>query len=177
MAVLFRTRESKVPACITPSRSVKTYSLCIPLLMPMADLRSSAQIGLRTSQLYRQILSMLARSMRDIPVYDHPIDQIEPETQISEAYRDAALRLVLVLEIAYDFVVQSDRPRMAMQQVGVALGLPSALKMSEIQLALLNQVTRQDFSKGVTKFLRIAQLPAPLALKSEAAKAAFRNCH
>jgi hypothetical protein len=38
----------------------KTYSLCIPLLMPMADLRSSAQIGLRISQLYRQILRSMA---------------------------------------------------------------------------------------------------------------------
>jgi hypothetical protein len=82
---------------------------------------------------------------RDIPVYAHPIDELEPEPQISEAYRDAALRLVLVLEIAYDFVVQSDRPRMAMQQVGIALGLPSALRASETELALLNQVTRQVF--------------------------------
>ena len=120
---------------------------------------------------------MLARSMRDIPVYDHPIDQIEPETQISEAYREAALRLVHLMEIAYDFVVQSDRPKMAMQQVGVALGLPSALRASETELVLLNQVTRQDFSKGVTKFLRIAQLPPALGIKSDAAKAAFRNCH
>jgi hypothetical protein len=30
--------------------------------------------------------------------------------------------------------------------------------MSETELALLNQVTRQFFSEGVTKFLRIAQL-------------------
>jgi hypothetical protein len=37
---------------------------------------------------------------------------------------------------------------MAMQQVGVALGLPSALRTTEAELALLNQVTRQNFSKG-----------------------------
>jgi hypothetical protein len=49
--------------------------------------------------------------------------------------------------------------------------------MSEIQLALLNQVTRQDFSKCVTKFLRIAQLPPAPGIKADAAKAAFRNSH
>jgi hypothetical protein len=72
-------------------------------------------------------------STRDIPVYAHPIDDIEPEVHVTESYREAALRLVLVLEIAYDFVVQSDRPRMAMQQVGIALGLPSALRTSETE--------------------------------------------
>jgi hypothetical protein len=66
---------------------------------------------------------------------------------------------------------------MAMRQVGIALGLPSAARQSETELALLNQVTRQDFSKGVTKFLRIAQLPPALGLKSDAAKAAFRKRH
>lgn len=50
---------------------------------------------------------------------------------------------------------------MAMQQVGFALGLPSAARQSETELALLNQVTRQDFTKGVTQFLRIAQLLPP----------------
>jgi hypothetical protein len=39
----------------------------------------------------------------------------------------------------------------------------------ETEVALLNQVTRQDFSKGVTRFLRIAQLPPALGLKSDAA--------
>ena len=120
---------------------------------------------------------MLRGSIHEIPFNHHPIDDIEPEPQISEAYRDAALRLVLVLEIAYDFVVQSDRPRMAMQQVGIALGLPSALRASETELALLNQVTRQDFSKGVTRFLRVSQLPPALGIKSDAAKASFRNSH
>jgi hypothetical protein len=116
-------------------------------------------------------------STRDIPFYAHPIDELEPEPPSTEAYREAALRLIHVLEIAYDFVVQSERPRMAMQQVGIALGLPSAVKMSEIQLALLNQVTRQDFSKGVTKFLRVSQLPPAFGLKTDAAKSNFRNCH
>jgi hypothetical protein len=75
------------------------------------------------------------------------------------------------MELAYEFVVQSERPRMAMQQVGVALGLPWATRQSETELALLNQVTREDFSKGVTKFLRMAQLPPALGIKSDAAKA------
>jgi len=44
-------------------------------------------------------------------------------------------------------------------------------------LALLNQVTRQDFSKGVTKFLRISQLPPAFGLKTDAAKSNFRECH
>ena len=39
----------------------------------------------------------------------------------------------------------------------------------ETEVALLNQVTRQDFSKGVTRFLRITQLPPALGLKSDAA--------
>ena len=39
----------------------------------------------------------------------------------------------------------------------------------ETEVALLNQVTRQDFSKGVTRFLRIAQLPPALGSKSDAA--------
>jgi hypothetical protein len=59
--------------------------------------------------------------------------------------------------------------------VGVALGLPGAARQSETELALLDHVTRQDFSKGVTKFLRIAQLPPALGIKSDAAKASFRN--
>jgi hypothetical protein len=66
---------------------------------------------------------------------------------------------------------------MAMQQVGIAPGLPGAARQSETELALLNQVTRQHFSKGVTKFLRIAQLPPALRIKSDAAKASFRNSH
>jgi hypothetical protein len=118
---------------------------------------------------------MLKCSMREIAVNHHPIDDIEPEVQDVGSYREAAMRFKIVMELAYDFVVKSERPRMAMQQVGVALGLPSVVKMSEIQLALLNQVTRQDFSKGVTKFLLIAQLPPALGIKSDAAKASFRN--
>jgi hypothetical protein len=82
-----------------------------------------------------------------------------------------------VIAIIYDFVVQSERPRMTMQQVGVALGLPDAVKMSESQLAPLSRVRRQDFSKGVTKFLRIAHLPLALGIKLDAAKSSFRNCH
>jgi hypothetical protein len=34
------------------------------------------------------------------------------------------MRFKIVMELAYEFVVQSERPRMAMQQVGIALGLP-----------------------------------------------------
>lgn len=115
--------------------------------------------------------------MREIAVNHHPIDDIEPEVQNIGSYREAAVKFKNVIEVAYDFVVQSERPRMAMQQVGIALGLPSALRTSETELALLNHVTRQDFSKGVTKFLRVSQLPPALGIKSDAAKAAFGNSH
>jgi hypothetical protein len=88
----------------------------------------------------------------EIPYNHHPVDDIEPEIRETAAYREASLNFARVFGLAYEFVMQSDRPRMAMQQIGVALGLPQTLKMSEQQFALLNQVTRQDFSKGVTKF-------------------------
>jgi hypothetical protein len=114
---------------------------------------------------------------RDIPFNRHPVDEIEPEIEQSEAYRQAALRFLYVLEILYDFVVQSDRPRMAMQQVGLAMGIPAAAKMTEQEFALLNQVTRQDFSKGVTKFLRVSQLPPAFGLKSDESKLGYRHCH
>jgi hypothetical protein len=55
-------------------------------------------------------------------------------------------------------------------------GDPAALKMTEQEFALLNRVTEQDFSKGVTKFLRMAQLPPSLALKSDEAKFAYGRC-
>jgi hypothetical protein len=32
------------------------------------------------------------------------------------------------------------------------MGIPAALKMTEQEFALLNRVTEQDFTKGVTKF-------------------------
>ena len=115
--------------------------------------------------------------IEEIPFHHHPVDDIEPELPQTAAYREAALRLRAVLDIAYEFVCQSQRPRMAMQQIGVALGLPSALRTTEAELALLNQVTRQDFSKGVTQFLRITQLPPALTLKPDAAKLAYRHCH
>jgi hypothetical protein len=38
--------------------------------------------------------------------------------------------------------------------------------MSEQEYALLNQVTKQDFSKGVTPFVRISQLPPAFNLKA-----------
>jgi hypothetical protein len=120
---------------------------------------------------------MLSQSVQEIPFHHHPVDDIEPEAQNTAAYRECALRLRRTLDFVYEFVCQSQRPRMAMQQVGVALGLPAARQMSEQDFALLNQVTRQDFSKGVTKFLRIAQLPPALGIKSDAAKASFRNSH
>jgi hypothetical protein len=52
------------------------------------------------------------------------------------------------------------RPRMAMQQVGIALGLPGAARQSETELALLKQVNRQDSSKGVTKFFADSAIAA-----------------
>jgi hypothetical protein len=120
---------------------------------------------------------MPSRSIHEIPFHHHPVEDIEPLLERVSSYREAALKFKSVMEVAYHFVVTSDRPRMAMQQVGIALGLPTALKSSESELALLNQVTRQDFSKGVTKFLRMSQLPPALALKSEAQKAVYRNSH
>ncbi|SRR5258707_5130717 len=113
--------------------------------------------------------------MREIPFNHHPVDDIEPEIEFTEAYRQAALRFLFVLEVAYDFVVQSDRPRMAMQQIGMAMGIPAAAKLSEQEFALLNQVTRQDFSKGVTKFLRVSQMPPAFGLKSDEAKNISRD--
>jgi hypothetical protein len=77
---------------------------------------------------------MLKCSMREIAIDHQPIDDIEPEIREIGSYREAPMKFRIVMELAYDFVVQSERPKMAMQQVGVALGLPSALKMSEIQL-------------------------------------------
>lgn len=115
-------------------------------------------------------------SPREIPFIRHPVEDLEPELETPASYREASQRLLYVLEIAYDFVVQSDRPRMAMQQVGFALGIPAASNMSEQDFALLNQVTRQDFSKGVTKFLRVSQLPPSFGSKSDEAKFAYRNC-
>jgi hypothetical protein len=112
---------------------------------------------------------------REYSLLRPPIDHIEPLSENLSSHREAALLLRVVLEVAYEFVLQSSRPRMAMQQVGVALGLPSASRTTEAELALLNQVTRKDFSKGVTKFLRIAQLPAHLNLKPDAAKFAYRR--
>lgn len=122
-------------------------------------------------------LSAYDLSEHEFAVYHHPVDDIEPEERETAPYRECALRLLSVLEIAYDFVCQSQRPRMAMQQVGVALGIPAALRMTEQEFALLNQVARDDFSEGVTKFLRVSQLPPALALKADAAKAAYRDCH
>jgi hypothetical protein len=81
------------------------------------------------------------------------------------AYREASLRLLPVLEIIYHFVAQSDRPRMAIQQEALRLGFPTALRTSEAELALLNHVTRQAFSKFVAHFLIISQLPPALASK------------
>jgi hypothetical protein len=113
---------------------------------------------------------------REIAFNHHPVDDIEPEIEYAEAFREASLRFAYVLEIAYHFVVTSDRPRMAMQQIAVALGLPAARQMSEQEFALLNQVTRQDFSKGVTKFLRISGLPPAFGLKSDETKLNLRDC-
>jgi hypothetical protein len=118
----------------------------------------------------------LSSASAEIPYHHHPVDDLEPQPEQSEAFRDAALRLIPILEIIYYFVNNSSRPRTAIQQVDVALGIPAALAHSEHEFALINQVTRQDFSKGVVKFLRMAQLPPSLTLKSDAARAAYQYC-
>src|SRR5260370_37486226 len=99
---------------------------------------------------------------------------VDYQIQDVESYREAELRFKAVMEIVYAFVLRSERPRMAMQQVGTALGLRSA-GQSETELALMNQLTLQGFSKGVVRFLRMAQLPPALRLKSDADKATYRN--
>jgi hypothetical protein len=84
---------------------------------------------------------MLSRSIHEIPFNHHPIDDIEPDVKNIGSYRAAAVKFKNVMELAYDFVVQSEHPRMATQQVSIALGLPHANRQSETELALLNQVT------------------------------------
>jgi hypothetical protein len=91
---------------------------------------------------------LLSRSIHEIPFNRHPIDDIEAEVQNIESYRRAAMTFKNVMEVAQHFVVQSERPRMAMQRVGIALSLRAPTEQSETELALLNQVTRQDLSKA-----------------------------
>jgi len=68
-----------------------------------------------------------SRSIHEIPFNRHPIDDIEAEVQNIGSYRRAAMTFKNVMEVAQHLVVQSERPRMAIQQVGIAFRLPSAI--------------------------------------------------
>jgi len=105
----------------------------------------------------------------------HPVDELEPLDVTADAYRDAAQRLALCLEAVFRFLETSRRRDLANAQWAVALGLPSVQGHSVTELALQFGVTKQDFSKGVTRFLRMSGLPPAFGLKTDRAKQAYRD--
>lgn len=104
----------------------------------------------------------------------HPVDELEPLDRCSDEYRQAAKRLAVSLEAVFRFVQNSRRKDLANTQWAVALGLPSVRGQSVTDLALQFGVTKQDFSKGVTRFLRMSGLPPAFGLKSDQAKQTYR---
>jgi len=105
----------------------------------------------------------------------HPVDELEPIDPNSDAYREASKRLVLVLEAVFHFLQTSRRKDLATLQWAIALGLPSVRGQDLTGLALQLGVTRQDVSKGVTRFLRMSGLPPAFGLKSDQAKEVYRR--
>ena len=99
---------------------------------------------------------------------------MEPLDEQGSEYRMAAVRLATVLEAVYHFTHTSRNKTVATQQWAMALGLPSVRGQSVTQVAHSLNVSKQDLSKGITRFLSLANLEPAFGLKSDKAKLSYR---
>jgi len=67
---------------------------------------------------------------------DNPVDHLEPEVFAVNSYREAAIRMIVVLEAADTFMTGARDARMAWTQISIALGLNSTRGQSETQLPI-----------------------------------------
>jgi hypothetical protein len=112
---------------------------------------------------------------------EHPMDILEPEQEIQNAYREASKQLLPILSCAIEFINGSRDAHLAVLQVAVAVGDILTAGMTITDLADHCGVTKQDFSRGAVKFRLRANLPPALGMKSEAARKKYQKtngrCH
>ncbi len=104
-----------------------------------------------------------------------PVDLLEPETFEPNAFREAAIRMIVVLEAADTFVSGARDARLAWIQVSIALGLHSTLGKSETEIAAEMGITKQAISRGTVTFLRITGLSPAFGLKTTAARRTYQK--
>ena len=103
--------------------------------------------------------------------YTHPIDLIEP-LEYENAYAQAAVFFFGLLESSIAHIMASDKTRVGLAQIKVALGL-SDESMSEIAARL--GVTPQCISKGAKAFIAENNLPIPRGMEGEESSEAHRK--
>lgn len=94
----------------------------------------------------------------------HPVDELEPLPTDPNGYRDAAKRLVGILEAVFRFMDASPEKHLASLQWAFALGLPSVRPYEVAELARQWGVSERHFRAGVNRFLELANVPPACGL-------------
>jgi hypothetical protein len=105
----------------------------------------------------------------------NPVDLLEPETFEPNAYRECAVRLIVILECVDWFVASHRDARLAAIQVSLALGLNSTRGRSVTDVAAELGMTKQAVSRGCAEFLRMSGLDSPFGLKSAVARRTYQK--
>jgi hypothetical protein len=96
----------------------------------------------------------------------------EGEEEKDNAYREAALRILPILQAALGHCLAAKTPEIGLAQLKFAFGIE---ERSMHDVAPLLGITPQCLSRGAKEFVRDNNLPTPPCMKSEAASESFRN--
>lgn len=109
---------------------------------------------------------------------DHnPIDEIEPEEVQENAYREAAMKMLVFLHAAFSYIHEArSKDEMAIRfwAVSSAIDHPACDGKSDLHIASDCSTTRANFSKHKLSFERQNNLPPTFSQKSVAARQSYR---
>lgn len=99
-------------------------------------------------------------------------NDLEPEIQPSKEYREAAMRLLPLIESGIAHCLAAETPEIGRIQVKYALGLESRPMR---QVAGTLGISVACISRGAKEFQQANNLPTPPCMKSEEASASYRE--
>ena len=107
-----------------------------------------------------------------------PVDELEPLPANPSEYREAAVRLIRGSCIVWTpSSVAPATPGLRISRFQSRWALCSTRGRTVTDIAEEIGITKQALSRGVAKFLRMAQIEPAFGLKSNEARRTYQNCH